>query len=173
MEPIQKIAIGGTNVDWEGMIDSSYRTTAYALGRYPVYIGDQKPSKDSDVTVQFRTGHAYPRATSRHCLFDMSECWTVRTHPSITSISKSQGYIAGGQVLSISGAGLKGTGNDVQVSIAGVPCEVLSVDSDLITCRTGEAAEISAIGTQPSTPGLREIIYDPTNSNSNVNIGSL
>ena len=61
----------------------------------------------------------------------------------------------------------------MQVSIAGVPCEVLSVDSETITCRTGEASEITSSGTQPSTPGLREIIYDPTNDNTNVNIGSL
>lgn len=45
--------------------------------------------------------------------------------------------------------------------------------SDLITCRTGEAAEITTSGTQPSTPGLREIIYDPTNDNTNVNVASL
>lgn len=97
----------------------------------------------------------------------MSECWTIRTHPRIDSISKSQGYISGGQVLDITGVGLKGT--DVQVTIDGVACSVQSVTAELIRCKTGEATQVSTTGvTQPSTPGLREKIYDPEDDSEGV-----
>jgi hypothetical protein len=94
--------------------------------------------------VNFRCGDAYHRATSKHCLFDMSECWTVKTHPRIDSISKSTGYISGGQLLDITGVGLKGT--DVQVIIDGIACAVQSATSELITCKTGAASSVSTIG---------------------------
>jgi len=172
MEPVQSIRIGGANVDWEGIIDASTETTHSTVDAYSAYIGDQKTSKDSSVDIKFRTGNVYKRATSKHCLFDMSECWTVRTHPTISSIDKSQGFTSGGQTLQISGTGLKGT--DVQVSVAGVDCTVTEITNELITCQTGEAAAASVTGvTQPYTAGLRSKTMDPTNSDSGVGKSAL
>ena len=121
MEPFQEIRIGNTLVDWEGLIDSSYRTTQMMVDKYPAYVRDNKPSKDNNVRARFRVGDSYPYATSKHCNFDESECWTIRTHPKINSISAEEGYITGGQTIKIEGEGLKIT-NTSSVTIDGVEC---------------------------------------------------
>ena len=74
----------------------------------------------------------------------MSECWTVRTHPSVVSVSQNEGYLAGGQKLVIEGTGLKGT--NVQVSVDGVACNVHSVTMEKIICETGAASAPSVTG---------------------------
>ena len=174
MEPLQEIRVGKTLVDWEGLIDSSTRTTQYTVEPYPARIGDQKPSKDSSPRVRFRVGDAFHRARSLHCLFDGSECWTIRTHPSIDEISKSEGFIAGGQRLKIWGQGLKGTGTDIQVTVDGVECEIKSVTSELIVCKTGETDTPSVTGvSQPSVPGLRYKLHDPDDESQRVYINTL
>jgi hypothetical protein len=106
MEPFEDIKVGGTLVDWEGTIDSSYRTPDWRVSKYPVYIGDNKPSKAQNAVVRMRGGYAMNRPTATHCTWDGTECWTVRTHPKIDSVSASTGYTTGGQEITITGQGL-------------------------------------------------------------------
>lgn len=122
MEPIQEIRIGKTLVDWEGLMDSSYRTSDWTVARYPAYIGDQKISADDNAVVKMRGGNALNLKTATHCTWDSSECWTVRTHPKVDSVDKSTGYITGGQEITISGSGL--AGDAVEVLVDGVACSV-------------------------------------------------
>lgn len=60
--------------------------------------------------------------STKHCNFAGDDCWTVRTHPKIESISSNTGLTTGGQILTINGKGLNGT--DVEVVIDGIPCEI-------------------------------------------------
>ena len=51
--------------------------------------------------------------------------------------------------------------------VDGVACKVLTMEKEKITCMTGKAAAVSHTGKQPGSPGLRQKVYDPTNSNTN------
>jgi hypothetical protein len=94
--------------------------------------------------VRFRVGNAYLRQSAKHCNFDGDDCWFVKTHPKIDSISSTDGYTTGGQTLTISGWGLKGKSiNDVKISVDGVPCTVMSHEQDEIVCVTNAAAGVS------------------------------
>ena len=57
--------------------------------------------------------------------------------------------------------------SDVQVSVDGVACNVISSTLEKITCKTGAAAQVSFEGEQPGTHGLRQQIFDPTNTSTN------
>ena len=92
----------------------------------------------------------------------------MKTHPKIESISASTGYTTGGQTLEINGWGLKGTTlADVSVTVDGVACTVTNSTLDKITCTTGAASAVSYEGDQPGTHGLRQLVYDPTNADTN------
>ena len=118
--------------------------------------------------MRFRVGNAHIRESAKHCNWAGDECWTVRTHPKITSISAAEGYTTGGQTLTINGWGLKGDKlSDIDVKVDGVACKVLSMAKEKITCMTGAAASVSHAGTQPGSPGLRQKIYDSTKPDDN------
>ena len=96
------------------------------------------------------------RESAKHCNFAGDDCWYVKTHPKIDTISAVDGYKTGGQTMTIAGWGLKGTTlDDVSVTIDGVLCKVTSSTQEEITCVTGEADTISNDGvSQPGSPGL-------------------
>jgi len=48
---------------------------------------------------------AYNLPTSQTCNFAGDDCWKVRTHAKIESLSAGQGYKNGGQTLTINGWG--------------------------------------------------------------------
>ncbi len=104
--------------------------------------------------------------SSKHCNFEGTDCWYVKTHPKIDSISEADGYLTGGQALTINGWGLKGTTlDDVEVTVGGVACKVTSSTLDSITCVTGSAPAVSTEGPQPGSPGLHQRIIKRENTN--------
>lgn len=108
--------------------------------------GDQHPGK-GEPEIRFRVGNAFLRESSKHCNFAGDDCWYVKTHPKIDSISSTTGYTTGGQTLTINGWGLKGTTlADVEVTVDGVACKVMSSTLEKITCKTGAAAAVSYEG---------------------------
>jgi hypothetical protein len=81
-----------------------------------------------------------------------TDCFTMRVHPRIDSISATSGYLSGGQVLTITGWGLEGTKaegetlpSDVTVNVAGQACVVTATTSTTITCNTGKASAVSKV----------------------------
>ena len=46
--------------------------------------------------VRFRVGNAYLRDSAYHCNFAGDDCWYIKTHPKIDTISVTDGYITGG-----------------------------------------------------------------------------
>jgi len=112
--------------------------------------------------VRFKVGNAFVRDSAKHCNFAGDDCWVVRTHPKIDSISQVDGYVTGGQSLKITGWGLKGTSlDDVSVLVDGVPCKVTSSLLEEITCVTGPTFSVSLDGvSQPGSPGLTQRVFD-------------
>ena len=154
-DPVVHIKFSGTRCDSEGLIDYETRLSDYTVGSLKTRAGDQHPGNQVP-EVRFRVGNAYLRESAKHCNFAGDDCWYVKTHPKIDSVSAVDGYITGGQALTISGWGLKGqTLDDVVVTVDGVPCQVTSSTMEEITCVTGAADAVSNDGvSQPGSPGL-------------------
>jgi hypothetical protein len=94
MDPLQEIKIGTTRQDYEGLIDAGWDLSWWRADWFPFYVSDQKPG-NSEIWPLFRVGHSFKMGQSRHCTWDMSDCWTVKTHPVVSGISASEGYTSG------------------------------------------------------------------------------
>ena len=120
----------------------------------------QAPAKDVMPRALFKAGDSFIRASAKHCNFKGDECWNVRVHPVIESISASEGYAIGGQELKIIGSGLNGY---AVVLVDGVPCKVTVTTEHGIKCKTDRSAHVSTTGYQPGQPGLRQTTIVPDN----------
>ena len=128
MDPVVHIKINGTRCDSEGSIDYQTRLDQYEIDALRTKVGNQDPGKNHKPEVRFRVGNAHIRESAKHCNWAGDDCWTVRTHPKITSISAAEGYTTGGQTLTINGWGLKGDKlSDIDIKVDGVACKVLSM----------------------------------------------
>lgn len=95
MDPVVFIKINGTRCDSEGFIDYQTRLDNYRIDALKTRAGDQHPGK-SEPEVRFRVGNALLRESSKHCNFAGTDCWYVKTHPKIESISAATVYTTGG-----------------------------------------------------------------------------
>ena len=152
-DPVENLQIDGVETNHEGFFDENTHLSSLTTV-LTTKVGDQKPSKNSQPQVRFTNGFAYtmPEA-KRHCTFAGDECWTVRTHPVVDSISQTEGFTSGGQTLVIRGSGF--TSTDQTVTIDGVECDVIDSTDEQITCLTGQANSPSLVDVwQPGSPGL-------------------
>lgn len=167
-DPFYYLKIGKTLTEWEGLIDSGKRLPDWIINPVTTVVGKNPPSKSVDPDVNFSMfGKPRLMESSRHCSFDGTECWRIRVHPKIDSISAAQGYLQGGQTLIIKGWGLKGQAS-TSVVIDGVTCiidEVRTTDEQIV-CETGSKATVSAVGPQPGQPGITYNFVNPTDANA-------
>lgn len=77
----------------------------------------------------------------------------------MTGVSQIEGYTSGGQLLEITGTGFEGDNSEVTVD--GVPCEVFSRTSTSVTCVTGAASQAS-VGNE-NQPGQHGLILTEKN----------
>jgi hypothetical protein len=154
-DPVDFVKFGGTRNDFEDLFDNTKRLKGYEVDHLPSRVGDQLPGNHVP-EVRFRVGNAFLKDTAKHCNFAGDDCWYVKSHPKIDSVSAAEGYQAGGQELTIAGWGLRGeTLDDVEVLVDGVPCRVTSNTQEEIKCVTGAAEGLSNGGiSQPGSPGL-------------------
>ena len=68
-------------------MDHRTRLSKRELDKLSGYVGSQNANKNSDLTARFRSGDAYKRSTAKHCNYAGDDCWFIRTHPKIESIS--------------------------------------------------------------------------------------
>lgn len=144
-----------TNVDTTGENKETDRLE-YGLDFLNRYMGSNKPTKSARFELSYtRFGKPTIRKSANHCNWAGTECWTVRIHPRIDSISASSGFLTGGQTLKITGHGLSGTTKTVTVD--GIECyvEPTSTDTELV-CTTGKKAAASTVGVAiPGQPGIK------------------
>lgn len=96
-----------------------------------------------------------------HCTVDNSTCYKVKTVPNIDSVSASQGYTSGGQLLTIKGHGF--LSDSVSVKVAGADCLIKSKSKTQISCETSAVAQPTPSNIpQPGLPGLTRRIYNAT-----------
>jgi hypothetical protein len=115
------------------------------------------------------------------------DCYFMRVHPRIDKITQkdgttlaTEGYMEGGQELTIHGWDLEGTKaegetlpSDVIVNVAGQACTIISTTSEKIKCVTNKVSAISKTQTQPGGKGLKHTFVNPTNSATSVNYTTL
>lgn len=150
--------------DWEGLITGETRLPNWTIGAVSTIVGKNDPNRDAKPDVNFsRFGRARLMESSRHCSFDGTDCWTIRVHPKVDSVSAATGYLNGGQTLEIKGWGLQGK-TSTTVTIDGVDCAVdpLRSNNEKITCITGKANAVSYSGPQPGQHGLTSRFVNPT-----------
>jgi len=166
-DPVDFIKFSGTRTDFEEFFDSTRRLASNRIDTLFTRSGDQAPGK-SEPEVRFRVGNAHLRESSKHCNFNGTDCWYIKTHPKIDSVSAASGFLTGGQEMTIKGWGLRGTSlADVNVTIDGVACKVTSFQMEEIKCVTGPATQVSLSNfTQPGSPGLTQTKKEGTPSPS-------
>jgi len=142
--PFVQAKIGAANINFEGYVASDKSFRGWYNNPVRGIVGDQKIAKDLDVKMLWETGYAiHDEVTMKTCTYDLSECYTAKTVPAIYSIDQKEGYLTGGQVITVKGFGFnKGT---IKPTIEGVECKVLSQNADGFTCRAGTAAEVSKL----------------------------
>lgn len=69
--------------------------------------------------------------------------FSVSLQPAITSINNVVGSIAGGTVLTITGAGFSNSTDSITVYAGGLPCAIVSASVDTIICRTSSSVTSS------------------------------
>ena len=143
--PIRELSLGGTLTNWQDTIDAETKLTNFSVGKpLTTVVGDQSPAQDVTPRALFRVGDSYIRDAAKHCNFEGTECWNVKVHPVIDSVSASEGFATGGQHLEITGYGLDG--EDIEVLVDNVPCSVKSTTETGIICETGAAQAPSVAG---------------------------
>jgi len=143
--------IGKTNLVFDDIISDTYRPNGWTNQPWKGNSSPFQPAaKDIVPTLLFKKGLTVPIDSAKKCDFAGTDCWTMRVHPRIDTISASSGYINGGQELTITGWDLEGTKaegstlpTDVTVSVAGTACTITSTSETAIKCVTGKASAIS------------------------------
>ena len=145
--------------DSEADIDIGPKFSANNISSITTIVNNKKPSKSANPEINFfARGKPHFRETSKHCNWAGNECWTIRIHPKIESISANSGYLEGSQTLMINGYGLLGTTTTVMVD--GVECKVdkTKTTDEVLYCVTGAKATPSSLFAQPGQPGITETI---------------
>ena len=130
--------VDGTSVDMTSYVNTGTELwrwgTNYIKGK--VLSGDRNMNVDIDVSFA-GVGKAWKEfEDGRHCNVLQTDCYTARVHPTITQISKSSGYNSGGQVLVLRGTSLDAS-SELEITVDGTPCRLLSNNKYEIFCETG------------------------------------
>lgn len=134
--PFVQAKIGLANINFEGYVASNTGFRGWYNNNVRGIVGDQKISNDLDVKMLWETGYAiHDPVTMRTCDYAGTTCYTAKTVPAIYSISQKEGYVTGGQIITVTGFGF-GSG-EIKPTIEGVECKVLTQSTSEFTCRAG------------------------------------
>ena len=160
----REIRLGQSTVDYEDTIaDDRGNLVFWSMDEVEGYVGDNLPG-NVEPKLFYRVGAQINSETATHCNFAGDDCWRVKVHPKVDSVSASTGYKTGGQEITINGYGLEAADlNDVSVKVDGVDCAVKTSAIDSIVCETGVATTDSVTGVdQPGVKGIAKDLIDPT-----------
>lgn len=91
--PFREIKLDETFVNWSnGDFDSfpvsqDMRLPAYRRGTIESWVGKSMPTKYAEPNLLFYPGYAYNHPMGKSCNFVGDDCWYVRVHAKIDSIS--------------------------------------------------------------------------------------
>jgi len=162
--PFINAKIAGSRIDFEDNVSHETYMSHWWENSVRGRVGDQPPSENQPIEMLWETGHAIKHLTRNwHCSYDMSDCYEVRTVPSITSLSEHSGYLTGGQNLTVTGSGF-GNGGVITATLDGVACEVSSHGATGFACTVGAKDEASLTDTpRAGEHGVRRRTIDGDN----------
>jgi hypothetical protein len=82
----------------------------------------------------------------QYCNYDATDCYTAKTVPAIYEMDQKDGFMTGGQVITVKGFGF-GYGT-IKATFDGVDCKVLTQTTTDFTCRAGSKASVSTSTTK-------------------------
>lgn len=140
--PFVQAKIGMANIDFADYVSYDRNFRGWYNNNVKGKVGDQKISRNLNVNMLWETGYAiHDPVSMNNCDYTGLECYVAKTVPAIYSIDQKEGYVTGGQVITVKGFGF-GSGK-ITPTIEGVECKVLTQSADGFTCRAGTAAEPS------------------------------
>jgi hypothetical protein len=143
--PYRSIHMGQYLLDVEDIIEDDERLKSHAHDIQYAIMTDGYAMNSTDPRILFYNGLAMLMRGMTHCNFAEDDCWSVRVHPRIKSVSYNEGYTTGGQRVRIDGVSFNGT--NIDVTVGGEECTVTDSDLDYIVCMT------SSSSSGPSTIG--------------------
>jgi len=128
--PYRSLHMGSFLLDTEDIIEDTDRLEEWAHDTQYTVMTDGTATNSTEPKILFYNGLAMLMRGMTHCNFVGDDCWTVRVHPRIKSVSYNSGYTSGGQYIRIDGVSFNGTNLDI--SVDGVNCAVTDSDLDYI-----------------------------------------
>jgi hypothetical protein len=137
--PFVNAKIGGAAINFEDFVDSSTSFSYWAKDKVRGIVTDE-PIGMTEVNMLWETGHVTKQPVEmKKCNYNMTKCYEVRTVPVIKSVSHNQGYLKGGQILTIEGFGFENK-KSLTIDVAGQPCKPIDITMKKITCITKNSA---------------------------------
>jgi len=134
-------------------------------------MGAIQPSSSVEVNFKFRVGYAMHMDYSMlRCSYDNSTCYKAKAVARIDSISATQGYTSGGQVLTVKGHGF--SSEKISVTLDGIACKVLETHVDYFKCLTGAQPAPTTNTKYVGQHGLRRKFYNATQELTLANISA-
>jgi hypothetical protein len=100
-------------------------------------MGAVTPNASLEIEFRFRVGYALHIDSSMiRCSYDNSTCYKAKALGRIDSISASDGYNSGSQLIKVSGYGFNTDADNITTLIDGAPCKTQSTNINYFTCIT-------------------------------------
>lgn len=150
--PFVQAKIGLANIDFEGYVRNTATYRGWYNNNVRGKVGDQKIADNHNVNMLWETGYAiHDPITMNTCDYTGKKCYVTKTIPAIFSIDQKQGYVTGGQVITVKGFGF-GNGK-IKPMVDGVECKIIDQTAEQFRCRAGQAAAPSKLTENvPVTP---------------------
>jgi hypothetical protein len=93
--PYRSLHMGQYLLDVEDIIEETDRLAAWQHDTQYVVMTDGSSQNSTDPKILFYNGLAMLMRGATHCNFANTDCWTVRVHPRIKTVSWNTGYTTG------------------------------------------------------------------------------
>jgi hypothetical protein len=104
--PFVQAKIGKANINFEDYVNHDQGFRGWYNNNIKGQVGDEPISENLDVKFLWETGYAiYDPVTMNNCDYAGTKCYVAKTIPVIHSIDQDEGYVTGGQVLTVKGFG--------------------------------------------------------------------
>jgi len=159
--------IGGSKLDFEGIVDYETSFSYWTDNRVRGLVGEMPVGHKQDIRMLWEVGYAMVSETEAlHCTYDNSTCYKALNVPVIFNISSKVGYTSGHQNLTIHGHGFNS--DNITVTVDGVNCTVTNYQEESVSCevqpKSGPSVgNVSQVGSH----GLRRKFWNHTDTGKN------
>lgn len=122
---------------------------------------DQPISKDSTAVMMWETGKSLTQDVEiKHCTYDMTDCYKIKTLPVILGVSLNEGYTTGGQNITVKGFGFDE--GAIVATVDGKACIVTARHKKTFDCTSASTSSASVSAPQAGQHGVRRKLVNTT-----------